>query len=117
MREINYRLIPEHMREGMKDYIEKGQAPGSFLSAVLCNDFMTAAARADHINLNALVKYIHFLYNEAPAGCHSSESNFKAWMEHRGLSGLAEGASRRTAETDGRVPTSRGIPPCAETGD
>lgn len=115
MREINYQLIPEHMRDVMRGYIENGWEPGSFLTAVLCNDFMLAADRADIINLSALTNYIFFLKTQAPAGCHSSEANFRAWLEHRGLSGLAEGASRRTAGMDGRP--SRGIPPCAETGD
>ncbi len=81
------RCLPEHMREGMARYIEFGQAPGSFLTAILCNDFMTAAGRADDVNKNCLYDYIYFLYNHAPAGCHSSESNFKEWVRVGGLRG------------------------------
>lgn len=116
MREINYRWLPEHMREGMKRYIEHGIAPGSFLTAILCNDFMAAASRADQHNLQALGDYAMFLYNEAPAGCHSSESNFKEWLEHRGLSGLAERAARGSAgDAAGETPPRN--PPSSATGD
>ena len=37
---LNYGLLPEHMREGMRSYIEIGRKPGSFLIAVLANDFV-----------------------------------------------------------------------------
>ncbi len=66
MSTINYELLPEHMREGMRRYIEKGAEVGSFLMAVLSNDLMEAAGRADHINLERLADYAHFLYNYAP---------------------------------------------------
>jgi hypothetical protein len=86
--ESQYRVIPEHMREGMRRYIEYGQAPGDFLSAILCNDFMSAAAKADYINQRALFDYCFFLYNYAPAGSHSSHSNFSFWCNNGGLRGL-----------------------------
>lgn len=40
MREINYSILPEHMREGTRRYIEHGNRPGDFLYLVLSNDFV-----------------------------------------------------------------------------
>lgn len=94
----DYRGIPAHMREGMQAYIEYGRPPGSFLTAILCNDFMTAASRADNYNAQALFAYCYFLYNHAPAQCHSSESNFKYWLEVGGLRGLAAKAAAAAAD-------------------
>ena len=69
---FNYELLPEHMRDGMKRYIERGIEGGSFMTAVLCNDLMGALGKADEINRDRLWDYGNFLYNEAPSSCHGS---------------------------------------------
>ena len=85
--ENEMRYLPEGSRESLAAYIEHGRPVGSFLTAVLCNDFMAAASRADIVNKHRLFDYIYFLYNFAPAGCHSSESNYKEWLRVGGLRG------------------------------
>lgn len=82
---IDYSILPEHMREGMKRYIEEGVEPGSFLYYILCNDLMAAAGHADEINKHSLWNYCNFLYNYAPYPCHGSKERVKIWMEHKGL--------------------------------
>ena len=86
---IDYSRLPEHMRDGMRLYIEKGYPPGSFQRAVLSNDFMEAFKRADDVNSAAMQEYARFLYNEAPGGCYGSQDNVKAWIAQGGLAGLA----------------------------
>lgn len=85
----DWSLIPEHMRGGLRLYIEEGIEPGSFLTAVLCNDLRGAVGKADHINIHRIVEWMQFLYNHAPAGCWGSKENYEAWIKHGGMRGEA----------------------------
>lgn len=87
--EANVNLIPEYMRGGLFRWITRGIEPGSFLSAVLCNDLREAVGRADDVNRERLADYIRFLYNYAPSACWGSPVKFKAWAG-RGLAALEE---------------------------
>ena len=73
--------IPDYMMDGLKRYIEQGIEPGSFLTAVLCNDLNGAVGRADDQNVKNLPAYIGYLYNEAPSPCWGSPEKVKAWMK------------------------------------
>ena len=83
-------LIPQHMVDGMVRYLVKGVPPGSFLRALLSNDFMGAMSRADDINQQALPRYARFLMNGAPIGAFGSEENVSDWISSGGLAGLSE---------------------------
>lgn len=78
-----YFLLPPHMRGGMRDYLEKGIPPGGFLYSILCNDFMTAAGKADQINLAALPQYCLFLFNNAPTASWGSSENVQDWIDYK----------------------------------
>jgi len=80
---MNYELIPEHMREGMRRYLEEGIEPGSFLRAVLENNFVQACAQADSINSAWLFKWAEFLWWEMPGGSWGSPEKVQAWMKSR----------------------------------
>ena len=82
---INYTMLPEHTREGMRAYIETGRPVGSFLNAILKDDFVEAAWRADHINRVRLPDYAEFLETEAPADCWGSRAKVDAWIAARRL--------------------------------
>jgi hypothetical protein len=82
MREINYTILPEHMREEMQGYMEHGIPTGDFLYAILCNDFVRALGHADSINTARIVDYAKFLYSEAPQICWGSEERVNAWIKH-----------------------------------
>jgi hypothetical protein len=73
--------IPERMMGGIERYINQGIKPGSFLTAVICNDLKGAVMRADDENLPNLVAFVAYFYNEAPAPCWGSPEAMKAWME------------------------------------
>lgn len=79
----DWSLIPEHMRGAVKRYIEHRVAPGSFLTAVLCNDLRGACEQADDINRYRLFDYIKFFYMYAPAGSWGSRENFERWVSKR----------------------------------
>ncbi len=74
-----YELLPEHLREGMRRWIEDGLRPGGFLRAVLENDFAQAAARADHLVSPVLPAIARWVYNEAPAPCWGSPEKMAEW--------------------------------------
>lgn len=82
-----YNLLPEHMRDGMREYIEQGIAPGGFLGTVLVGDLFGAMRRADDFNLYFLQAYVRFLDNHAPPACYGSREKVRAWCANGGLSG------------------------------
>jgi len=85
---IDYSLIPEHMRSSLQRYIEKGIHPGDFLYSVLCNDFVKACFYADYINRKKLLRYASWLMQECPIGAWGSKDIIKQWEIDRGLEGI-----------------------------
>lgn len=82
----DWSLIPDYMIGGLRRYIENGIEPGSFLSAVLCNDLRGAVSAADDTNRHRLFQYVQFLYLYAPSECWGSPSKVEKWCAQRGLS-------------------------------
>ena len=82
-----YDKIPEHMREGMKLFIENGIAPGGFLLSVLANDLMGAVGRADSMNQHRLLDFARFIFSDAPSTCHGSYEVVNEWIMSGGLKG------------------------------
>jgi hypothetical protein len=85
MNEINYLILPEHMQDAMRRYVEHGIRPGSFLYLILCNDFVHALGHADPINMARIVSFAGFLYLEASQGCWGSREKVDAWIKAREL--------------------------------
>jgi len=81
--EINYGLLPEHIRYGMQRYIEYGEIPGNFLQQVICNRLVHALGAADSINTEHMRDIVTFIYNEAPAPCWGSEKLMLKWSKER----------------------------------
>ena len=77
--------IPEHMHEGLIEWILNGRPVGNFLTAILENDLREACARADEKNKYRLFNYIQFLHNNAPMGCWGSPELTEEWARHQGL--------------------------------
>jgi hypothetical protein len=78
--------LPHHTAEALRFYIETGRPVGHFLTAVLSNDLYMAVNRADEENQKAIVDYIKWLVNYAPAECWGSPDHVKSWyikMEKR----------------------------------
>jgi len=87
---IDYTRIPKHMQDGVRLYIEQGIPPGSFLYAVLCNEFAEAIIRADPTNYRELHTWAFFLENEIPRMSWGSKEKVNKWIEHNGLSTMYE---------------------------
>lgn len=80
----DYSTIPaQHMKEGIKGYIKNGWQPGSFLYALLTNNFTMVVATADHINKRLLVDWASWISMELPHNCWGSEEKVEAWIKFR----------------------------------
>lgn len=75
--------IPDYMMDGMRNYIEHGVPPGSFLTAVICNDLFEACGHADDTNLRNIPAYCSYFYSEAPPQCWGSSEKMHAWMTRK----------------------------------
>ena len=75
-----YSVIPDRMREALTRYVIDKIQPGSFLTAVICNDLRDAVNHADEENLGLLKLYLRWFYNVAPAGCSGGYTAMKNWL-------------------------------------
>lgn len=83
----NYNLLPEHIRDGMRRYLENGIEPGGFLTACLENNFMEAVCLADDINRTKLVEIALFLWGEVSPMVWGSPEKVENYLaqKRRGL--------------------------------
>lgn len=72
--------LPDHMKDGMKLYLEHGIEPGGFMLAVLTNDLKGAVGRADHINMKYLTNIVAYCYNDIPSDSWGSPEKVEAWL-------------------------------------
>ena len=79
--------LPPHMREGMKNYIDFGIEPGTFLRLMLEHRIYEAASHADELNKNCLFDYINFMYNYIPSRAHGAPEFVQEWIKQGGSNG------------------------------
>lgn len=89
LQDADWSLIPEHLRDGLRRYIEQGVMPGGFLTAVLSNDLVESVGRADAESLPRLRDIIQFIYWHAPSRCWGSPEVIDEWSGQGGLNGRA----------------------------
>lgn len=77
---VEYDILPKHMRDGAKRYIEDRIAPGGFMTAVLENNFVEAVGRADATNKLHLENWAHWLMWQCPSKAWGSPLKVKTWL-------------------------------------
>jgi hypothetical protein len=82
--------IPDRTRVGLELYAKYGILPGGFLRAVLSNDLLDAACRADPENYTALREIVRYAYNKLPGEAFGSREKMLAWSEKMQVERLAE---------------------------
>lgn len=87
---VNWDMVPDHVRHGVRSYVERGGPTGDFLTLVFEGRLFDAAIYADHINEPALAKIAKFLVWYTPSECRGSPEKVHAWREKGGLSGRQE---------------------------
>ena len=80
---IRYDGLPYHMRDAAQRYIEEGEMPGSFLTAVLCNNLVEAFGKADELNRRSLWAWAQWLYNDVPQDAWGSVEKVKTYAAKR----------------------------------
>lgn len=85
MREVDYALLPPHVRRVMKDYVDHGIVPGPALTAMLADRF-TGFVQAGDINLiqNA-DRCAQWLREECPPDAWGSYLSIREWQAKGGL--------------------------------
>lgn len=81
-----YDLIPEHMRDGARLYIEHGIMPGSFLYFLLANEaWSEVLVIADEVNKRSMFEWRQF-FSTIPMGCWGSRDAVRHWVDKGGMS-------------------------------
>jgi hypothetical protein len=75
--------VPEHLWEGLTEYIAARRPTGDFLRAVLSNDLRGAIGMADEVSGPALPGLMRFLVNECPSQAWGSSALVAAWLGGR----------------------------------
>lgn len=63
---INYHSAPNNFGDTWKRYYESGCEPGSFGTALLCNDLTMACLSADNVNRRLIYEHFEWLWNNLP---------------------------------------------------
>jgi hypothetical protein len=86
MREYRFRnqVIKGGMMTSIRNYVNRGVLPGSFLQAVISNDFSRACFNADDENLANLLAFAGYFYNEVPSECWGSRHKMLQWISRSG---------------------------------
>lgn len=74
------RLIDNKLREALGRYVQDGIETGGFLRAVLENDLMEAANRADQINREELADIVQWVNDYCPPESWGSKAEVEAWL-------------------------------------
>lgn len=74
-------VVPTHLQQRLRRWVEEGIRPGGFLSAVLANDLMAAASRGDELSLVGLPVLCRFLREHAPEGSFGSPRVVENWPD------------------------------------
>jgi hypothetical protein len=83
MKKFDLSKLPEHMRESVTLYVERGVEPGSFLRAVLENNFVGAFMCADEENIKKMDKWAEFVYSQLPCNCWGSKKDVDEWIKYQ----------------------------------
>jgi hypothetical protein len=72
--------VPHALHEGLVEYFAVRRPTGSFLQAVLENNLVDAALRADPGNRMYLAEIVLGVYHNAPARAWGSPAKVAAWL-------------------------------------
>ena len=83
-------LVPAHLQEGLRRFIQEGIPTGSGLRAILTNlSLREAIPRLDELAIAGLPGILGFLQDHAPHQCWGSDARVDGWTRAGGLDGGA----------------------------
>lgn len=86
--DVQWGIIPRHMRQSVYDYVMHGVPVGGFLTSVISDQSISFVwAKADQTNRDQMNGWMIFLYNYFPSQARGSEAAMNAWIEQGGIIG------------------------------
>jgi hypothetical protein len=82
--------LPDHIRNGLYQYVQFGTMPGSFLKAVLENDLQLAFRFAERDMVPHIQAIASYIYWEVPGPCHGSPDAVQEWSRQGGEVGRSK---------------------------
>lgn len=73
--------IPPLVKQALDNHAEYGHRCGSFVTAVLENDFQTAIGCAGPDSMASLKKIAIYVHNNLPSQCYGSTEKVREWRE------------------------------------
>lgn len=67
-------------QQALYNYFVYGYRPGGFITAVLANDLIAAATKADNWNKELLHSYANWVFRHAPTGSYGSYDIVNGWL-------------------------------------
>lgn len=80
---MDYDCLPCSLRSGMRNYLESGIVPGSFLIAILTNNLFLAFQTADPYNKPQIEDIINWVQENAPWGSWGSPEQVHYWRKKK----------------------------------
>jgi hypothetical protein len=75
--------IPEHLQQGLADYLDHGRSPGSFLTSCLSNDLLGAVTRAHPaVSIEELRTVMRFLSTCTPGDSWGNADRVRDWTNN-----------------------------------
>lgn len=93
-RSVAFDALPEHMLDGVADYLLFGLEPGGFLMALFSNDLKGSFGRADETNVACMRTWVLFIYNEMPSLAQGSRERVQAWIARGGMLSINKAEGR-----------------------
>jgi len=78
---FDYDLLPEHIRGGMKLYLEDHVEPGGFLRAVLENDLVGASAKPIILTGRGCLTSLHLFTTKCPRPAGARARQLKSGLK------------------------------------
>lgn len=86
--DVQWGIIPQHMRRSVYDYVMDGTPVGDFLTAVISDDAASVVwRRADSTNQANMQGWMMFVYNYMPSRSRGSRDAMKEWQAKGGYRG------------------------------
>ncbi len=82
---VDWNSIPQVLRQELREYIENGKHPGTFMVAILEGDLFAAARIAPHHTLGSIGRVARFIVKHAPKKCWGNERDVHVWMVNGGV--------------------------------
>jgi hypothetical protein len=86
--DVQWGIIPQHMRQSVYDYVMEGTSVGDFLTALISDDAASVVwRRADTTNQSHMQGWMMFLYNYFPSRAQGSREAMQTWQAKGGYKG------------------------------